>query len=134
MEPDDITASLEGPHEVASGTRLNTYLRLHNHTDAEVAIHTQGVWTPTRLVDIDTGDIVGGYWGYVQRLMMKHGEDFQLPPHGSLLIPLKVGTASTVPELGYAVPAGKCGLVVYLYLGNPGTSVPRRCRSRSPER
>jgi hypothetical protein len=116
IEPDDITVNLEGPNEVRSGMTLNTDMRLHNHTDAGVDIHSQGEWTDTRLVDLDTGDIVGGYKGYIPRQAdIKPRTVFQLHPHGSVLIPLTVGTASTVPELGYAVPAGKWGLVAYLW-------------------
>lgn len=116
IEPDDITANLEGPNEVRSGMTLNTDMRLHNHTDALVAIQTQGDWTDTRLVDLETGEIVGGYRGYGPRqLGISPPTVFHLHPHGSVLIPLTVGTASTVPELGYTVPAGEWGLVAYLW-------------------
>lgn len=118
IEPDDITANLEGSHEIPSGRTLATGLRLHNHTDADIEIRTYGEWTDTRLVDPGSGDIVGGYRGYIPRPMIKHGKAYQLSPHGSVLIPLTVGTASTVGELGYAVPPGEWGLVVYLWLVN----------------
>jgi hypothetical protein len=117
IEPDDITVNLEGPHEVPSGRTVDTGLRLHNHTDAEIDIHTQEEWTETRLVDLRTGDVVGGYRGYIPRPAISHLKIVQLPPHGSVLVPLRVGTASTVPELGYAVPPGEWGLVAYLWLG-----------------
>ena len=116
IEPDDITVKLEGPHEVLSGRTLATDLRLHNHTDADIEIHTQGEWTDTRLIDLHTGDIVGGYKGYGPRqLSISRWTVLQLLPHGSALIPITVGTASTVPELGYTVPPGEWGLVVYLW-------------------
>jgi hypothetical protein len=118
LEPDDITANLDGPHEVSSGRTLVTDLRLHNHTDADIEIHTQGEYTDTRLVDPESGDIVGGYRGYKPSSLMFHGKVFKLLPHGSALIPLTVGTASTVPGLGYTVPPGEWGLVVYLWLEN----------------
>lgn len=118
LNPKMMTAALEGPREVATGRTLVTALRIHNHTDTEVAIRTQGEWTDTHLVDPDTGDIVGGYRGYIQRpLGISPLKVFRLHPHGSVLVPLTVGTASTVPELGYTVPAGEWGLVVYLWFG-----------------
>lgn len=119
IEPDDITVNLEGPSEVQSGRSLNTDLRFHNHTDASVEIHTLGEWTDTRLVDLDTGDIVGGDRGYIPRqLSISRPTVLQLLPHGSALIPITVGTASTVPELGYIVPPGEWGLVAYLWVGD----------------
>jgi hypothetical protein len=119
IEPDDITANLEGRHEVASGRTLATGLRLHNHTDADIEIRNGGDSTECRLVDPQTGDIVGGYRGYIpQPTAISRQTIIQLPPHGSVLIPLTIGTASTVPDLGYAVPAGEWGLVVYLWLAN----------------
>jgi hypothetical protein len=125
IEPDDITANIEGPNEVPSGRTLNTAVRLHNHTDAEITIRTQGEWTDTRLVDLDTGDIVGGYRGYIPRqLSIKPLKVFQLHPHGSVLVPLTVGTGSTVPELGYTVPPGDWGLVVYLWFGDEYARMP----------
>ena len=119
LDPTMMTAALEGPSEVATGRTLVTALRFHNHTDEEVAIHTQEEWTDTRLVDPDTGDIVGGYTGYIPRpLNISPLQVFPLSPHGSALIPLTVGTASTVPELGYAVPPGEWSLVAYLWVGD----------------
>jgi hypothetical protein len=114
LDPEQLTDQIEGPREVQSGRDLDTGLNLHNLTDIEVTIHTQGEWTDTRLVDLATGDIVGGYRGYIPRPMIRTERVFQLPAQESVLIPVTVGTASTVPELGYAVPAGEWGLVVYL--------------------
>jgi ApbE superfamily uncharacterized protein (UPF0280 family) len=57
-----------------------------------------------------SGRVVGLYVG--PRNAMRVG--FPIEPQQSTRVPVLIGTASVVPELGYAVPPGKWGLVVLL--------------------
>ncbi len=61
-----------------------------------------------------TGNVVGGYSG-AQRLPVVV---FRVPPGERTTIPLLVGTASFVPELGYAVPVGAWEIAADLHLGD----------------
>jgi len=46
---------------------------------------------------------------------------FAIEPHQSRPVPVLVGTASVVPDLGYAVPAGQWWLVIALQTDNGNT-------------
>jgi hypothetical protein len=50
--------------------------------------------------------VVGGFSG----LQHLPGVPFSVRPHFSTVVPLVVGTASVVPQLGYAVPVGEWAL------------------------
>ena len=99
--PDEATVELDGPGGVPSGHVLHTGLRVHNLSATVLAIRTNGQLTAV-VLDPATGHVVGGYSG-AQRLPLVV---FQVPPGEHTTIPLMVGTASFVPELGYSVPEG----------------------------
>ena len=84
-----------------------------NRADGDLDIRTNGGVTGY-IVDPGGGAPVGGYAGG-QRLPMV---TFRVEPSGSTEVPLLVGTASFVPDLGYAIPAGSWGLRVPLVLGD----------------
>jgi hypothetical protein len=56
------------------------------------------------------GGVVGRYVGPQNAPRV----GFPIEPHQRTRIPVLIGTASVVPELGYAVPPGRWGLVVLL--------------------
>jgi hypothetical protein len=56
------------------------------------------------------GNVVGRYVG-PQNLPLV---PFSIEPHQSRPLPVLIGTASVVPDLGYAVPPGQWGLVIEL--------------------
>lgn len=76
------------------------------------------------VVDPQTGETVGGFSG-LQTLSLKF---FRVSPGGSTRIPLLIGTASSRPQLGYAIPPGNGGIQATLALGGlrPGESPRRR--------
>jgi hypothetical protein len=45
---------------------------------------------------------------------------FWIETHQSRPVPVLIGTASMVPDLGYAVPPGQCGLVIELMTDKAG--------------
>jgi hypothetical protein len=51
---------------------------------------------------------------------------FRVTPGGTTSIPLLIGTASSRPQLGYAVPPGEWGIQVTLTLGPHPRDSPRR--------
>jgi hypothetical protein len=119
----EVIAELDGPAVVESGRTLRHGLLLRNLTGRDLYIATNGQITAT-VVDADTGETVGGFAG-AQRLPLI---GFTVAPGRTERIPLLIGTASFMPRLGYAVPAGDWGVQAVLTLGRyPGLS-----RRRTP--
>jgi hypothetical protein len=122
LNPQEITAELDGPAVVRSGHTLRHGLLVGNLAGRHLQIATNGQITGV-VVDPQTGEVVGGYSG-MQRLPLIV---FQVPPGQAERIPLLIGTASFTPRLGYAIPAGKWGIQATLTLGpDPRDSHRRR--------
>lgn len=83
-------------------------------------VATNGMVT-ARVVDPGTGEVVGGYAGAQTMPLVR----FQAEPGQSVTIPLLVGTASSVPELGYAVPPGSWAIDAVLKLEDGTYRTPR---------
>ena len=129
LEPDEITAELDGPAVVRSGGTLDHGLLLTNHTAQELRIMTNGRVTAT-VVDPETGERVGGF-SRPQRLP---GILFRVGPGQTERIPLLIGTDSFTPRLGYTVPPGQWGIQATLKLvsGGPGEPGDPGARRRTP--
>ncbi|HLM96994.1 MAG TPA: hypothetical protein VK283_11805 [Acidimicrobiales bacterium] len=120
LDPSRIEFAVDPPLEVRSGHTLRSQLHVWNRTGGEVQIVTNGGVTGY-VVDSRTGTVVGGFSG-AQRLPRVV---FRLQPQSPELIPLVVGTASFVPDLGFAVPPGLWAVRVPLALGGGrGASTP----------
>jgi hypothetical protein len=121
LDPDEITAALDGPAVVRSGGTLDHGLLLTNHTTRELQVMTNGRVTAT-VVDPGTGERVGGYSG-AQTLP---GIRFRVGPGQTQRIPLLIGTDSFDPRLGYTIPDGQWGIQATLKLGSgdPGPTGP----------
>jgi hypothetical protein len=111
--PNEVEVTVDTHLMVQSGQSLRATLRVWNRTDGELLIKTNGVVTGY-IVDPVTGAIVGGYSG-AQRLPLV---TFRIAPGAFESIPLLVGTATFVPDLGYAVPPGSWKLRAPLKLGD----------------
>lgn len=77
------------------------------------AAHEQVLWTNGRLSSAVTdrsGSVVGMYVG--PQTAARVG--FEIEPDQSRPVPVLIGTASVVPDLGYAVPPGQWALVIAL--------------------
>jgi hypothetical protein len=99
---DEVEPSLVDPLVVSSGHNVSEQLTLTNHGNGDISVVTTGqLFAP--IVNPYTNQVVGGYAG--AQLLPLVG--FRVAPGASNTIPLRVGTASVVPELGYAVPAGQ---------------------------
>jgi hypothetical protein len=121
LDPQEIVAELAGPAVVSSGHTLRHGLLLTNLTDHELQIATNGQVTAA-VVDPNTGEVVGGSADpEVLPLII-----FRVAPGQTGQVPLLIGTASSTPRLGYAIPPGDWGVQATLFLGpHPGDS-PRR--------
>lgn len=111
VEPQEMTFSLDGPLSVRSGESANHAVLLHNLSHRAITINTIGSLDAV-IVDPETGTVVGGVAG-------PHtlpGVDFTAHPGETLRIPLFVGTASFVLDLGYLVPPGRWQLFAQLDL------------------
>jgi len=115
LDPGETDVQLDGPATVRSGQTLHHGLLVGNLTDRELTITTNGQVTAV-VVDPRTGLMVGGFAGF-QTLV---GIDFHVTPGATERIPLLIGTASVVPDLGYTVPPGMWGIQVPLDLRRDG--------------
>jgi hypothetical protein len=109
--PDELHVTVDNALEVRSGANLLTTIRLRNDGGQDVVVSTNGQLT-ARVVDPETGETVGKFSG-AQRLPLIR---FRAPAGESVEIPLLIGTASTTPRLGYAVPPGLWAIDVLLGL------------------
>ena len=124
-----IETALVAPVTVSSGHTTKSGLRVHNMTTDTIIVVTKGYVTGV-IVDPRTGrGVGGGPQSYVTARMSDAdtGLDrpvdtqpqivgFRVEAGGTEVIPLLVGTASGLPELGYAIPAGDWSVRVILEL------------------
>jgi hypothetical protein len=129
LAADEAEAELDGPAVVRSGHELRHGLLIRDRSGAGLAIATTGQVTGS-VVDLATGDVVGGFTGWVHSVLVT----FRVPPGGTERIPLLIGTASTTERLGYAVPPGDWGVLATLeLLPDDESSYDReRTRRRTP--
>jgi hypothetical protein len=121
LDPHEIAAELAGPAVVSSGHTLRHGLLLRNHTGRELQIATNGQVTAA-VVDPHTGEVVGGFAGFQNLPLII----FRVAPGQTERIPLLIGTASSTPRLGYAIPPGDWGIQATLTLGPHPRDSPRR--------
>jgi hypothetical protein len=121
LDPHEIVAELVGPAVVSSGHALQHGLLLRNLTGGELQIATNGQVTAA-VVDLHTGEVVGGFAG-AQTLPLII---FRVAPGQTGQVPLLIGTASSVPRLGYTIPPGDWGIQATLTLGPHPRDSPRR--------
>jgi hypothetical protein len=120
LDPGQAIAELDGLAVVRSGHTLRHGLLLSNRSTDEVHLATNGQLTAV-VVDPESQQVAGGFAG-AQRMPLIV---FRVAPGATERVPLLIGTASWVPELGYTVPAGRWGVEATLAFGtNPDS--PRR--------
>jgi hypothetical protein len=109
--PSEFGFELEGNALVRSGRHTTAGLRVHNLTAAAIAVRTIGSLSAA-VLDPATGEHIGGYTGYMPVPLVR----FTVPADDSTVIPLLIGTSTSRPELGYAVPPGQWAVSVDLTL------------------
>jgi hypothetical protein len=121
LDPQEVTAELEGPAIVGSGESLGHGLLLTNLIGQDVQIETNGHVTAD-VVDPNTGEVIGGSsMPHLAPLIV-----FRVEPGQTQRIPLLIGTDSIKPQLGYTIPAGNWGLQVTFTLGLHHRDSPNR--------
>lgn len=105
LNPQEITAELDGPALVRSGHTLRHGLLVANLTRQVLTIATNGHVTAV-VVDPKAGKAVGGFAG----AQTAAGKSFHVAAGATERIPLLIGTASFTPELGYILPPGRWGI------------------------
>ncbi len=111
--PNGLTVQLSAPLTVRSGEDARVSLLVSNVTGEELVVNTNGRLL-ARIVNPSTGAHVGGSAGFSRMPLVP----FRVSDDSSSEIPLLVGTASFVQDLGYAVPPGEWALTVDLSLGD----------------
>jgi hypothetical protein len=109
LDPQHVTAELDGPAVVRSGHTLWHGLLVGNLTRQRLTVvgHLTAV-----VVDPQTGQVVGGFAG-AQAL---GATVYRVAAGATERIPLRIGTDSFTPELGYILPPGSWGLQAPLTL------------------
>ena len=105
LAADEAEVELDGPAVVRSGYELRHGLLVRDRSGVGLAFATSGQVTGA-VVDLDTGDVVGGFSGWLASVLVV----FRVPPNGTEQIPLLIGTASCTERLGYVVPPGDWGV------------------------
>ena len=127
------TALVAAPVTVSSGHTVESALRVHNMSTDTIIVVTKGYVTGV-IVDPRNGrGVGGGAQSYVTARMRDPDTGlyrpvdsqpqivpFPVTAGGTVVIPLLVGTASGLPELGYAIPAGDWAVRVILELEDGG--------------
>jgi hypothetical protein len=112
LDPAEVTVTLDGPAVVPSGHQLLHGLLLVNQAGAELEIATNGQLS-AGVLDPVTGERVGGFAGAQAMPLII----FRAPPGQTVRIPLLIGTTSSLPRLGYAIPPGEWQMQARVTLG-----------------
>ena len=110
--PHEVSLTLEEGIEIRSGSHVSSQLTIRNESTLDLVA---GKLLPS-VVDPTTGRVVGGYEGAITLELRR----YHVPAGASQAIPVLIGTASTRPELGYAVPPGPWAIRMLLQLGDGG--------------
>jgi hypothetical protein len=97
------------PLSIRTGRSTHEDVLVTNRTAHEQVLLTHGALTSG--VADRSGGIVGLYVGPINARRV----GFAIESHQSRAVPVLIGTASMVPDLGYAVPPGQWGLVIALH-------------------
>jgi hypothetical protein len=112
FDPTDIDVVAPEPLVVRAGDLLRILLQVTNHRSTPISISTGGSAFGC-VLDPATGEVVGGYVGFVTAMLRVN----TIEPGATVALPLVVGTASYKRALGYAVPPGEWLVEVVLRLG-----------------
>jgi hypothetical protein len=107
-----LDVELLSPLTVRTGRFTHQDLLITNRATHEQVLLTNGQLRSA--VTDNSGNVVGLYVG--PHTLARVG--FAIEPHQSRPVPALIGTASVVPDLGYAVPPGQWRLVIALQTDN----------------
>jgi hypothetical protein len=107
-EPDGLDVEPLSPLTVRTGRFTRQDVLVTNRAAHRQVLATAGDLQSA--VTDSSGSVVGRYVGPHTAKRV----EFWIEPHQSRPVPVLIGTASMVPDLGYAVPPGQWGLVIEL--------------------
>lgn len=107
----EFGVALEADLALRSGHSGGAGLLQHNRGAAQIQLVTNGCLT-AEVVDPITCEALGGFSGGHALPMVT----FSAAPGGPVRVPLRVVTASGVPDLGYAIPPGQWAMRTTLQL------------------
>jgi hypothetical protein len=107
-ETTGLDAALLSPLTVRTGRDARREVLVTNRATQSQVLLSNGMLS-SAVVD-GSGRVVGQYVGPSPSVRV----GFEIGPQQSRPVPVWIGTASVVPDLGYAVPPGKWGLLVGL--------------------
>lgn len=112
----DVELDVEtlAPLTIRSGHDARREVLVKNRGAEQQVLRTMGELSS--VVTDSFGSVVGQFVG-PQPLPLV---EFAIEPHQTRSVPLQIGTASVVPELGYAVPPGQWTLVIALATDSGG--------------
>ena len=113
MDPTLMSVDLVSPITVASSSTVRGELRVENMSAESIVILTNGGVT-AQVIDPRTGVVVGGFVGW----QTMPGVYFRAAAGENVVVPVLVGTASFVPELGEAVPPGEWAIQATLVIAD----------------
>lgn len=119
LDPADVEVVAAEPLVVQTGEDLRAELHVTNHRASAIHLSTGGS-VVGRVLDPSTGEVVGGFSGWVAAVARL----FTIEPRSTARVPLVVGTASYKRSLGYAVPPGEWLVEVVLRLGEEERRAP----------
>ena len=97
---------------IRSGSHVRSTLMIRNESPLQIVA---GKLIPP-IVDPASGQVVGGYEGAITMEMRR----YEGATGASKELPILIGTASTRPQLGWAVPAGRWAIRIHLQLDGEG--------------
>jgi hypothetical protein len=120
FEAGDASFRLSEPVLIRSGHDADATLLCTNTSDSEWVVETTGRLFAS-VLDPHTDEIVGGYAGADVLPLIT----FRVPRNATVPIPLLIGTASSAPRLGFALPPGEWAAEAVLDIeGQPSRRTP----------
>lgn len=108
-DPVEMSIDLDGPLTIHRGHTITHHILLTNRSTREISVGTNGHITVI-LIDPQSGATVGGYCGPENLPFVP----YSAAPSQTVRIPIRVGTASYQPNLGYRLPAGRWQITIPL--------------------
>jgi hypothetical protein len=112
LPEEEVSLSLEEDIVIRSGSHVSSTLSIRNESSFELVA---GKLIPP-IVDPTSGRVVGGYEGAITMELRR----YEVPAGALQELPILIGTASSRPELGWAVPPGDWAIRIPFQLGDEG--------------
>ncbi len=110
--PEEVSLSLEEGLEIRSGSHVRSTLTIRNESTFDLVV---GKLVPP-VVDPTSEVVIGGYEGAITMELRR----YHVPAGDSKELAILIGTASTRPDVGWAVPPGRWAVRMLVRFGGEG--------------